>query len=211
MHTPKRALRKAPGGLGLQGPWAKAHRGLTILGAVKLLLVLFGATVFLIRQSTTLSELVGRLLMASLGPILIVILATTLGVADLVRQLLLQRAPESPLLWLLACLAASVLAYFGLRGLVRFLESRHTIRVEVWFLFIASGLTSAILPAVYYVFSAVPDTNAYLASLLFIGGLIGGVYYIADFLLSATPRSGRHQAGERLLEVVKSTFSRFDD
>ena len=137
---------------------------MTILGAVKLLLVLFGATVFLIRQSTTLSELVGRLLMASLGPILIVILATTLGVADLVRQLLLQRAPESPLLWLLACLAASVLAYFGLRGLVRFLGSRHTIRVEVWFLFIASGLTSAILPAVYYVFSAVPDTNAYLAS-----------------------------------------------
>lgn len=151
-----------------------------ILGALKIIISLAFLIVYLLRRYNSIKEFAGKMLMGTLGSIVVIWSASAFSISDKLKDFLLFPSSETIWGWLfLGSISASV-TYIVLRSVNAFLHAMQGARIEAWCIFTASALITILFPTLLSFFKDVPDINDYLASEVLVGVLIGGVYFIAD-------------------------------
>jgi hypothetical protein len=187
---PGEALELSPMASGL-------YRALVLAGLLKLLLSLFFAAISLLFHSGDGTEVLGKSVLGVFGGVVAVVGVIFMGASSAVVEVLL--APGGSVgERLVTVLVSSLGMYLVLDVLFRIASSSfHRPWLEAWSLAIIVAFLSLLTPAAYFFWDRVPNSTDYSGANLFLGALLGALFWISRAALSGKFKGAPPQRPQR--------------
>ena len=169
----------------LTGSSLAFYKALIWGGAVKLIFSLLFSALFLFKKTDTATQIVGKVLFSIIGAVIGVALILYTRASDEIVSFILIPAPSSAgpqaVIFLFAA-GATFFLFFALHAMGSTKELGTYI--EAWLLALIAAIVAIAIPALKYLAKDVPDITGYIASSIFLGALLGGLFWIANHFLS---------------------------
>lgn len=156
---------------------------LLFFGAIKLVLVLIFCIYHLIVFHGTHQEILGKMLFGGLGTLVAGVLIMYTSISGVMDAVFLIPAPEEIVKQILVIIATAVVVYWLFKGLFWILDITNDPSREGWVIFFLTVILSILVSFLHGLYVNVPDLSIYYAGNIFIGTLVGGIYYFARTLL----------------------------
>lgn len=169
----------------MTGTFGSAKRVIVVVSSLKLILLLFLAIGYLVREGTAPRQRIAKLLCIFLGAIIVLWIADMIGYSTMVKRITLSPTPTSWWAGLLCSVGSAVFIYIILWAFHRyFILTQQETQVQAFCIFVLSAALTLLMPTLYEFVIDIPRTDRYLASDILMGTLIGGTLFIVRTLLS---------------------------